>query len=131
MISRPSLGPVGGAAALVPQATMMFSAVTARVPASLVIATRWESTNDASPSSTVMSFRARLFRTTRVSDAITASTRAMRSAISGRLRMPYSSSALPPTLEMIASRSVLEGMVPVKVQTPPTRRRFSIIATRL
>ena len=54
---------------------------------------------DASPSSTVMSFRARLFRTTAVSDAITSSTRAMRSDISGRLRMPYPSSRSPPTLE--------------------------------
>ena len=100
------------------------------------IRTVWSSSKRASPGSQPTMLRRNCSRTTAVSAAITRAVRSiscwstMRSVSSIRVGS-RTSSGRSASCSRTASRSVLDGIVPVWMETPPRRSRRSATATRL
>ena len=134
MIVRSSKATVSGRAGRVPTAITIRSArITSSEPS---ISTVWSSSKRASPGSQPTMLRRNCSRTTAVSAAITRAVRSiscwrtMRSVSSIRVGS-RTSSGRSASCSSTASRRVLEGIVPVWMETPPRRSRRSATATRL
>src|SRR5918997_1657400 len=134
MIVRSSKATVSGRAGRVPTAMTIRSArIGSSWPAIVIV---WSSWKQASPCSQPTMLRRNCSRTTVVSAATTRAARSMscwsawRSVSSIRVgsRMSSGRSA---SWSSTASRSVLDGIVPVWIDTPPSRSRRSATATRL
>ena len=126
-----------GRAGLVPVAMMMLSAVTSLGPmSSSLMQTVCSLTKDAWPNSRPTRLRRNCSRTTCASAPTTRAVRSIRNSIAWRslpsgLSGSGTSSGRRASSSSTATRRVLEGIVPVWIETPPRRWRRSTTATRL
>jgi hypothetical protein len=115
-----------GRAGLVPQAMTMLAAVISFLPSSSVMQMVCSSTNEPSPNSSPTRLRRNCSRTTCASAPTTRAVRSIRNSIACRSRLSGlsgsgTSSGRRASSSSTATRKVLDGMVPVWMDTPPSR----------